>query len=80
MKRSRHQQPQFGDGCANLAVSAVPGKSHSKDQVNKWIDDPDVKFERQSVLCGHLHDNADGWAMLECHVDTNEFIFEEASL
>ena len=48
--------------------------------MNEWIDDPDVNFNKQRVRCGHSHDDDDGWAMLlEFHVDTNEFIFEEAS-
>jgi hypothetical protein len=53
----------------------------TEDQVNNWIDNPDVNFDRQCVRCGHSYDNDDddGWAMLEFHADTNEFIFQEAS-
>jgi hypothetical protein len=50
--------------------------------VNKWIDDPDVNFDRKHVLRGHScdddDDDDDRWAMLEFHVDANELIFEEA--
>ncbi len=51
----------------------------TEHEVNKWIEDPGVNFDKQYVRCGHSYEDDDGWAMLEFHVDTNEFIFEEAS-
>jgi hypothetical protein len=51
----------------------------TEDQVNDWIDDPNVNFDRQHARCGRSCDNEDGWAMLEFHAHTNEFIFQEAS-
>jgi hypothetical protein len=50
----------------------------TKDETNKWVDDPDVNFDRQHVPCGHSCDDDCGWAMLEFHADINELNVEEA--
>ena len=42
--------------------------------MSEWIDDPDVNFDKQRVRCGHSHDDDEGWAMLEFHVDASELI------
>ena len=51
--------------------------------MNKWIDNPDV--DKQYVHCGRSYvddddnDDDEGWAMLLFQVDTNAFIFMQAS-
>jgi hypothetical protein len=51
----------------------------SQYEVNQWIANPDIDFDQQYFVCGHDYDDDEGVAMLEFHVDTNEFIHKEAT-
>jgi hypothetical protein len=44
-----------------------------------WYTDKEINFDRQYYSCGYHYENEDGDEYVEFHVDTNEFIHEEAS-
>jgi hypothetical protein len=51
----------------------------SKAQLYMWFTDQEINFDRQYYSCGYHYENEDGDEYIKFHVDTNEFIHEEAS-
>ena len=76
----RFHRKEFSDDCSlKLEPHCHRWLQVSEDQVNQWIEDPKVNFDKQRKRCGHSCDDEEGWATLKFHVDTNEFVFDEAS-
>jgi hypothetical protein len=46
----------------------------SKDELNLWIHDKDIDFDRQYYVCGYHYENENEEQYVEFHVDTNEFL------
>jgi hypothetical protein len=51
----------------------------SKDELDLWIDDLDINFDPQYCVCGYHYENENGEDYVEFHVDTNDFVHQEAS-
>jgi hypothetical protein len=47
--------------------------------MNRWILDKEIDFDSQYYTCGYHYENENEEEYVEFHVDTNEFVHQEAS-